>query len=79
MFFIHYSQHQKNFDYSLVDNCEEYDDIQLYEQDMHELYFEDNEDLFYSDRQNLQKRYYDNQTYYDEEDDEDLFFDEHDF
>lgn len=26
--------HDKTFDYSLVDDCEEYDDIQMYEQDM---------------------------------------------
>ncbi|KAL6632599.1 hypothetical protein LY90DRAFT_666410 [Neocallimastix californiae] len=56
----------KNFDYSMVDNCEDYDDIQMYEQDMHERYFEDQEeDLYDSYRrhhQNLQKRYYDERS-----------------
>jgi len=50
----------------MVDNCEDYDDIQMYEQDMHERYFEDQEeDLYDSYRrhhQNLQKRYYDERS-----------------
>ena len=66
-----------------MDNCEDYDDIELYEQDMHDRYFEDNDDLFISNRQNLQKRFYDkqlnNRQNNEDEDDEDLFFDEHDF
>ncbi|ORX50001.1 hypothetical protein BCR36DRAFT_412498 [Piromyces finnis] len=62
----------KNFDYSIVDNCEDYDDYQIYEQDIHEQYFEDNDDLFYPNNQNMQKRYYD-KRFLDDMDEENYF------